>query len=205
MVYPMSRNIELSDTTFSRLEQLAVGFDTPESVIIRLLDTAEGKTETKPTLTFSPDDESQFKRELIISKEAEIVIYKHDSSREISHWNANRLSDSSNLRGNLWSGILRGWKKKGISKVELSVLPQGLNEPGDETELIKALALEFQLTFEEMNQLDYRIAEGGSTGITYNYIVNFDDNNDKDILDKIDGLDENLWVQVDPAVFRVNN
>ena len=36
----MKKSIDVSDTTFARLEKLAVGFDTPEAVIIRLLDKA---------------------------------------------------------------------------------------------------------------------------------------------------------------------
>lgn len=200
----MIQKIELSNTTFSRLDKLAVGFDNPESVIIRLLDEAEGKTETKPILTFVPSDENEFKRRLIEVKEAEVVIYKNDASREIAHWKANKLGETSNLRGNLWSGILRGWKNKGIHKVELSILPQGLNIPGDETEQVKLLALEFQLTFDEMSQLNYQIDTNESNdGMVYNHIVQFDDENDKEILSKIDDLHEHLWINVDSSIFNM--
>ena len=199
----MSKNIELSDATFSRLEKLAVGFDSPESVISRLLDGAEGKTEVKPVLTFDPSDENEFKRRLIESKEAEVVIYKHDNSREITHWKANRLGEASNLRGNLWSGLLRGWKGKGIHKVDLSILSQGLNSPEDDTQQIKTLALEFQLTFDEMSQLSYEISQNESDdGLVYNHIVQFDDDNDEEILSKIDGLHEHLWINVDNSIFN---
>ncbi|MFK5949330.1 MAG: hypothetical protein QM500_11255 [Methylococcales bacterium] len=199
----MSKHIEVSDTTFSRLENLAIGFDSPESVILRLLDGAEGKTETKPVLTFFPSDENVFKLKLIESKEAEVVMYKHDSTREITHWKAHRLSETSNLRGNLWSGILRGWKNKGIDKVELSVLPQGVNLPDDDTQQIKILALELQLTFDEMSQLTYELDQNESEdGLIYNYIVQFDDSNDKEILAKIDGLTEHLWVNVNTSAFN---
>lgn len=195
--YLMSKNIELSDSTFSRLERLAVGFDSPESVIIRLLNVAEGKTETKPVLTFFPSDENEFKLRLIESKEAEVVMYKHDSKREVTHWKANRLSETSNLRGNLWSGILRGWKSKGIDKVELSVLPQD-----EDSQQIKVLALELQLTFDEMSRLTYEINQNkNEDGLIYNYIVQFDDSNDKKILSKIDGLTEHLWVNIDNSAF----
>jgi hypothetical protein len=197
----MSNNIELTSTTFSRLEQLAVGFDTPETVIIRLLDANEGKTDNKPELTFFPSDEIQFKRQLISSKEAEVVLYKHNYPREILHWNASRLSETSNLRGNLWSGMLRGWKKKGITKADLSVLPQGLNEPGDKTGQTKALALALQLTFNEMNRLKYALTESESNGVVQHYVVQFDESNDKDLLTKIEGLHEQLWVQVAPHIF----
>ncbi len=199
----MSKNIELSDTTFSRLEKLAVGFDSPESVIIRLLNGAEGKSETKPVLIFFPSDENEFKLKLIESKEAEVVMYKHDSTREITHWKASRLSQTSNLRGNIWSGILRGWKSKGIDKVEFSVLPQGDNSPDSDTQQIKALALALQLTFDEMSGLTYEISQNKSDdGLVYNHIVQFDDGNNKEVLSKIEGLDEHLWINVDNVIFN---
>ncbi|QOI95892.1 hypothetical protein [Aeromonas salmonicida] len=197
----MSQNIQVSDETYSRLEKFAVGFDAPEAVIIRLLNQVEGKPETKPSLSFHPENEHEFKRQLLDTKEAEVVIYKVGGSREISYWKANRLSEASNLRGNLWSGPLRGWKEKGIQKVDLSVLPKGLNLPGNETDRTKALALEFQLTFEEMGQLTYEIGVNESNdGLPYNYVVQFDEENNPEILSKISGLHENLWVNVDNSV-----
>lgn len=60
-----------------------MGFDSQESVISRLLDGAEGKTEAKPILTFDPSDENEFKFRLIESKEAEVVIYKNDSREKL--------------------------------------------------------------------------------------------------------------------------
>ena len=198
----MKNTIELTQTTFARLEQLAEGFDTPEAVIIRLLDNIDGRTETKPTLHFDPTDESEFKLRLIESKEAEVVIYKNDETREIVRWKANRLSVSSNLRGNLWSGLLRGWKSKKIKSVELSILPQGINVPDDDTEQRKSLAQELGLTFNEISQLDYEISENSSNdGLVYNYIVQFDENCDKEILARIEGLDENLCINVSSSVF----
>lgn len=198
----MKNTIELTQTTFARLEQLAVGFDTPEAVIIRLLDNIDGRTETKPTLHFDPTDENEFKLRLIESKEAEVVIYKNDETREIVRWKANRLRESSNLRGNLWSGLLRGWKSKKIKSVELSILPQGINVPDDDTEQRKSLAQELGLTFNEVSQLDYDISEDSSNdGLVYNYIVQFDENCDKEILVRIEGLDENLWINISSSVF----
>ncbi len=63
---------------------MAEGFDSPEAVIIRLLDGAEGKVDIKPTLMFYPTDENLFKAQLIENKEAEVVLYKVDGSREIT-------------------------------------------------------------------------------------------------------------------------
>lgn len=199
----MSRTIQISDETYSRLEKFAVGFDTPEAVIIRLLDQIEGKPESKPSLSFYPQDEVEFKQQLLDTKEAEVVIYKVDGSREINHWKANRLSNSSNLRGNLWSGPLRNWKDKGIQKVDLSVLPKSLNIPGDETATTKALAVEFQLTYDEMDSLTYEIDSNSSNDdLVYNYIIQFDDSNDPSTLAKIDGLSEHLSINVDASVLN---
>jgi hypothetical protein len=198
----MKNTIEIAQTTFVRLEQLAEGFDTPEAVIIRLLDNIDGKTETKPTLHFDPVDEAEFKLRLIESKEAEVVIYKNDDSREIVKWKANRLSESSNLRGNLWSGLLRGWKSKQIKSVHLSILPQGLNLPDDDTEQRKSLAQELGLTYDEISQLDYDISENASNdGLVYNFIVQFDENCDEEILGKIEGLHDHLWINVSISTF----
>jgi hypothetical protein len=198
----MKNTIEITQTTFVRLEQLAEGFDTPEAVIIRLLDNIDGKTETKPTLHFDPVDEAEFKLRLIESKEAEVVIYKNDDSREIVKWKANRLSESSNLRGNLWSGLLRGWKSKQIKSVYLSILPQGLNLPDDDTEQRKSLAQELGLTYYEVSQLDYDVSGNASNdGLGYNFIVQFDENCDKQILAKIKGLHDHLWINVSISTF----
>ena len=201
MVRKMSRKIEISNELFKRLEQLAVGFDTPETVIVRLLDSLEGVSSKKPLLTFSPENESDFKKELIKSKEAEVVIYKNDNIREITRWKAHRFTETSNLRGNLWSGMLRDWKSKGITKVDISILPVSLNIPDDETEQIKRLALEFGLTFDEMSTLFYEVDTNESDdGMIYNYIVQFNDDCDKEILSKIDGLHDHLWINVDCSV-----
>ena len=198
----MKNTIEITQTTFARLEKLAEGFDTPEAVIIRLLDNIDGKTETKPTLHFDPVDETEFKLRLIETKEAEVVIYKNDGSREIVKWKANRLSESSNLRGNLWSGLLRGWKSKQIKSVDLSILPQGINSPDDDTEQRKSLAQELGLTYDEISQLNYDISENASNdGLVYNFIVQFDEGGDKEILDKIEGLHDHLWINVSVSAF----
>ncbi len=74
----MPINITLSDETFRRLENLAVGFDTPERVIERLLDVIElngdKPTESRPNLEFIPD-EVTFKNELLTSKRAQVILY----------------------------------------------------------------------------------------------------------------------------------
>ncbi len=120
--------IRISDELYTRLESQAVGFDTPSALIERLLDRCDGIKKNKPTLSiappkliFTPNDEDEFKRQLLNKKQAAVVLHKSNGIIENRLWNANRLSETSNLRGNLWSGLLRGWKKKGIIKVELSI------------------------------------------------------------------------------------
>lgn len=188
----MSVKIEVSQETYSRLASFAKGFDDPEAVIVRLMDLVEGRSETKPKLTFCPSDEQLFKKELINAKEAEVVIYKSDGSREVTRWKANRISDSSNLRGNLWSGFLRGWKEKGIKSAEFTILPKGLNSPDDDIEQRKAIALALELTFNELSQLSYKLHEKGDDDAPFfcSHIVVFDDNSDEQILRKIYGLNQ---------------
>ncbi|MCO7091960.1 hypothetical protein [Vibrio cholerae] len=139
----MPVTISISDDVFRRLEGLAVGFDTPERVIERLLDLVEESgsksSESKPSLTFVPD-EAAFKNELIARKKAQVVLHLKNGERDVIHWNASRFQPSSNLRANLWSGILRNWKDKGIISAELSVLPRGHNHPDDNTDLLIAIA-----------------------------------------------------------------
>lgn len=190
----MTRNIEVSNETYSRLEKIAVGFDTPEAVIKRLLDQVEGKPDTKPTLSFFPENETDFKHALIKSKEAEVVLYKVDGTREINRWNANRLTESSNLRGNLWSGPLRNWKEKGIQKAELFVLPLTIiDSDGDDDRvgMDKALSLELNLTYEEMQLLMYEVhCHESDEGLPYGHYVEFDlDNSDSEVLEMA-GIDE---------------
>ncbi|ELA9559369.1 hypothetical protein QTG58_004090 [Vibrio parahaemolyticus] len=198
----MTRTIEITAETYARLEKLAVGFDSPEAVINRLLDQAEGKPETKPTLMFFPEDETEFKRELIKTKEAEVVLYKVDGTREVSRWNANKLTESSNLRGNLWSGLLRNWKEKGIKKAEFSVLPLAVVYPDgddDRVSLDKALSLQLNLTYEEMQSLEYEVHTNESDdGLVYGHYVEIDlDNSDPEVLAKAEIDDDNYSFEVD--------
>ncbi len=149
----MPTNITLSDEIYRRLEQLAVGFDTPERVIERLLDDAGnvsiGAAISKPSLSFVPD-EITFKNELIKHKKAQIVLHMNNGARDVLHWNASRFQPRSNLRANLWSGTLRNWKEKGIVSAELSILPKGDRHAGDNTNLLVELSEELKWTFDEV-------------------------------------------------------
>lgn len=120
--------IRISDQLYARLESHAEGFDTPSALIERLLDAQDGlvikeikESTVKPELVFLPSDEDQFKKLLISGKQASVSLHRIDGSIEKRIWKADKISPSSNIRGNLWSGILRGWKKKGIVKAELSI------------------------------------------------------------------------------------
>ena len=82
-------------------------------------------------------------------------------------------------------------------------MSQDSSSPGDETQQIKSLALDFQLTFDEMSQLSYEISQNESNdGLVYNHIVQFDDGNDEEILSKIDGLHVHLWINVNNSIFN---
>lgn len=187
--------IEISDSTYKRLAKLVEGFDTPDAVISRLLDSVEGAVESKPEIIFYPSDEERFKRLLLRDQLAEVVIYKADMTREVSQWVAKRFTESSNLKANLWSGYLRDWKKKGITKIELSIYPKPTHiDDTLEFERDKKLALTLGLTFNEMRELDgdYEIDTNESNdGLVYEYIVRFHDSCDSSILSKIDGLENN--------------
>jgi hypothetical protein len=202
----MSNTLEISENTYRRLSSHAVGFDTPESVIIRLLDSVENKDSDKPELLFSPVDEVEFKKELLDTKEAEVILYKNNGSRRITYWKAHKLNEKSNLRANLWSGPLRGWKKKGIVKAEISTLPDSQIEKDnfDETKAkFKDLAYEFGISYKEMSSLSYRIeTRGDKIKCPFNIRIIFDESCDQGILNKIEGLQENSWVTLDKSVFR---
>ncbi|MEL0660941.1 hypothetical protein V6255_17560 [Psychromonas arctica] len=187
----MSKNIEISESTFQSLESLAKGFDTPDSVISRLINNFENKKETKPLLSFIPSDEKRFLKLLVRDRLAEVVLYKNDGSRTITEWNASKLMETSNLRANLWSGFLRGWKEKGIISAEFSIYP---NLKNIENEKTKILASTLNLTFSEMKDLDddYEITKHVDTdGRIYDFTIRFLDGCNSKILANINGLNKN--------------
>lgn len=124
----MSTTIRISNHLYKRLESLAVGFDTPANVIERLLDNQglaplpenTKSLKDKPSLHFFPDEE-KFKELLIHKKKAYVKIEMQNGQVQIEEWSAKRFSEDSNLRGNIWSGYLRGWKEKGIVKAVFAV------------------------------------------------------------------------------------
>jgi len=134
----MSQVIRISDSLYERLEAYASGFDSPSNVMESILDAYEGKIpdlkgnigtgvvpEMKQSdvlnIKYIPDSEDKFKQQLLESKKAYIKISYTNGTTEVKEWNAARFSESSKLDGNLRSGYLRGWKRRGIYKAELSV------------------------------------------------------------------------------------
>ena len=128
--------IRISEELFARLESYAKGFDTPSSVIERLLNQLEETSGTssddrqeglgrEPSsnkqLIFLPS-EDEFRSQLLIHKRARVAISYTDGSTEEKIWNASRFTQTSNLRGNLASGYLRYWSKRGIVKATFQVL-----------------------------------------------------------------------------------
>ncbi|WP_157976419.1 hypothetical protein [Parahaliea mediterranea] len=135
----MSQVIRISDELYRRLEALAEGFDTPNNVIERLLEYyGQNGGESLPLpdrpaqitaipadldLIFYPPGEERFKRELLKSRKAYVKLHKTDGTSETKSWEARKFSESSDVSRNLRSGFLRGWKKKGIFKAEVSIDP----------------------------------------------------------------------------------
>lgn len=120
--------IRISTELYKRLESHAKGFDTPAGVLERALNVYEGKPEyqkavtkptmmNKPTLSFHPDEES-FRQSLINNKMATVVLHHGNGESEEKNWDASRFGEKSNLRGNIWSGFMRGWKDQNIVRAE---------------------------------------------------------------------------------------
>ena len=188
-------NISIEQKTFERLEKLAIGFDTPDAVIQRLIDAYENKKDEKPTLTFSPTDEKQFLSLLVKRRFAEVTLNKIDGSRDILSWEVNALTEKSNLRGNLWSGFLRGWKDKGIISADFYIYPSSSSEYSQvEIERDMALARTLGLKFSEMKYLDGQFElrkHIDKNGLLFDYTIRFYDSCDLKVLKLIKGLDEN--------------
>ena len=133
----MSPTIQLSHKTYKRLETQAHGFDTPESVIERLLDQLEAlpttmATEdpardgveaplTRPQPIFYPSNSQEFKRLLLEKKQAYRRITYVSGESKMSVWKAERFDESSSVLGNIYSGVLRDWQDKGIIRAEFAI------------------------------------------------------------------------------------
>lgn len=130
----MSQVIKIPFQLYDRLGLHAKGFETPTDVIERILnfyESQEGvksteKFETRkeltgtPDITFYPSNEHNFKKELLKTKVAYILLHKVDGTTELKEWNALNFRPDSSVNGNLRSGYLRDWKNKGIIRAEIS-------------------------------------------------------------------------------------
>lgn len=126
------KNIEMSEHIFNRLAKHAVGFETPEKVIERLLDAYEIVPGQKPKLTFIPENEEEFKARLVESRHAYVELRMEDGTIEAGEWNAHSFQESSNLRANIWSGYLRNWSKRGVVAATFEVVMS----PNSEDEIV---------------------------------------------------------------------
>lgn len=140
----MSKTIEITTETYERLGSLAKTFETPETVIDRLIafyEACENKeltsslSQLKPQISnapavksfgkldinFFPNDMHQFKALLLKEKQAWIKLHMKDGSKNIHQWNAYRFTERSDVLGNLRSGYLRGWREKGIIQADIAV------------------------------------------------------------------------------------
>lgn len=67
-------------------------------------------------------DKSNFEKRLQNNFcQVKITLYYEDKNPEIKIWNARKITNNSNLDGNLNSGYLRGWREKGIIKIKLEL------------------------------------------------------------------------------------
>lgn len=83
----------------------------------------ESTSEMLP-ITLDPPQSAEFKRRLLSSRRAELVIYYGDGRIDLRPWDASRLSESSNVMGNLRSRpeFRQGsWQAAGIIKVHVRV------------------------------------------------------------------------------------
>jgi len=132
------KKLDISDHIYTRLAKHAVGFETPESVIERLLDAYEIVPGQKPKLTFIPENEEEFKARLVESRHAYVELRMEDGTIQAGEWSAHSFKDSSNLRANIWSGYLRNWSKRGIVAATFEVVMS----PNSEDKIVQSAEFE---------------------------------------------------------------
>jgi len=77
-------------------------------------------------IIYFPNDEISFKKLLLQTKRAYILLHMTDGTTALKEWNAPKFGDDSNVGRNLRSGYLRNWKQKGIFKAEISTKKEDL-------------------------------------------------------------------------------
>ncbi|RTR40290.1 hypothetical protein EKG38_06125 [Shewanella canadensis] len=134
----MSKVIDLPEGLYQRLASHADGFETPSSVIEKILDAYEGKEakenndnevviSSKLDINFYLGSEKEFKEKFLVAKRAFVKLTFSNGSTEIKDWVSPNFIESSSVSGNLRSGYLRGWKKKGIVKAEVALSKSEFN------------------------------------------------------------------------------
>lgn len=126
--------IRISDNLHKRLENHAIGFDTPANVIEKLLNQIEGVEvleETKPDksrallpITLVPKDTATFKDALLKSKKAIMYINYKNGDTEEKKWAASRFGENSDVIRNLRSRAEfrnEAWQKRGIKNVLVKI------------------------------------------------------------------------------------
>ena len=119
--------IRIPESLYQRLSAHAEGFDTPANVIEKLLNQIEGTPPSagstgsnephRPELHFFPSEDT-FRKGLIEGKTGQVVLHFADGGKRDKPWHPSRFTERSNLRANIWSGLLRGWEEKQIVSAE---------------------------------------------------------------------------------------
>jgi hypothetical protein len=139
----MLKSIDITDNLYVRLGHHAKAFETPSSVIERLLDVYEatkyddisshkqGVNSEQPLKLepkFIPDNPDIFKSMLLQNRKAYIRLEFQDGTSQVREWTANRFNENSDVLGNLRSGYLRDWRKKGIVEATVAIEKKDLTE-----------------------------------------------------------------------------
>ncbi|MFW8591050.1 hypothetical protein ACOI22_09635 [Glaciecola sp. 2405UD65-10] len=180
----MKKNIEVSESVYNQLADLAIGFDdTPNSVIERLIAASEQKNK-KPDLLFLPEDEKRFKKLLLRDKKAEVALFKEDGSIEILVWQATKIHENSNLRANIWSGHLRNWKEKKVIKAEFSIYAKPVDHFKDKDffEKCEVLSPIINVPYRILTEYEFEYRIAGGIGVK-DLIVEFSDGQDLALLE----------------------
>ena len=99
------------------------GYDSkvPEEVKLESVPHSEQDDDVL-SIDLIPSDSEQFKKILLVSREATIETFYNDNTSQIKKWNASRFKESSHVMGNLRSRPefrADAWKKSNIKRVEV--------------------------------------------------------------------------------------
>jgi len=109
-------------------------YDAKKQSVPQIQPVVNGTTQSSPDsaidndllpITLAPSNLANFKRELLVSKKAEIQSYYSDGRVVVKPWNVSRFSASSNVMGNLRSRPefrSGNWQSHGIVKVHVMVI-----------------------------------------------------------------------------------